>query len=149
MLLKGKTVIVTGAGGALGQAAVKTVEELGGRAIEFDLSFRDEDASRSRFEIDLTDRAAVEETVSRIGDFDAVLNIAGGFAMGHDAAGGDDDDWAQMFRLNVETCRNMVKAAVPVLKKTTGAMVNVGAYAALSGSPRWAPMSRRRPSSCG
>ncbi|WP_370337701.1 SDR family NAD(P)-dependent oxidoreductase [Parvularcula marina] len=136
MLLKGKTVIVTGAGGALGQAAVKTVEELGGRAIEFDLSFRDEDASRSRFEIDLTDRAAVEETVSRIGDFDAVLNIAGGFAMGHDAAGGDDDDWAQMFRLNVETCRNMVKAAVPVLKKTRGAMVNVGAYAALSGKPQ-------------
>lgn len=135
MLLKDKTVIVTGAGGALGQAAIKAVEELGARVIEFDRAFRDEDASRSRFEIDLTDRRAVEETVSRLGDFDAVFNIAGGFAMGTPAAGDDDADWDLMFRLNVDTCRNMVKASVPMLKKKKGAMVNVGAYAALSGKP--------------
>lgn len=136
MLLKDKTVVITGAAGALGKAVAKTVEELGGRTILLDVAFRDEDASASRFEIDLTDKAAVMETVSRIGDFDAVFNIAGGFAMGTDASSPDDEDWNNMFRLNVDTCRNMVAASIPVLKKTKGAMVNVGAFAALSGKPQ-------------
>ncbi|MEM9232807.1 MAG: SDR family NAD(P)-dependent oxidoreductase [Pseudomonadota bacterium] len=133
MMLKDRTVLITGAGGSLGRAAMEAVEAQGGSVILFDRAFRDEDPGRSRFEIDLTDQKAVAETVSRIGPFDAVFNIAGGFAMGTPASSTDDEDWAEMFRLNVDTCRNMVKATVPVLKKSRGAMVNVGAYAALSG----------------
>lgn len=135
MLLKDKTVIITGAGGALGRAATDAVEAEGGRAIQFDLQFRDEDDSRPRFEIDLTDTAAVQETVSRVGDFDAVFNIAGGFAMGTPASSPEDADWDHMFRMNVDTCRNMVKASVPMLTARKGAMVNVGAFAAQSGKP--------------
>ena len=135
MLLQDKTIVITGAAGALGQAAIGAVEELGGKTIEFDVSFPDEDEARSRFEIDLTDAAAVKETVSRIGPFDAVFNIAGGFAMGTPAYAPEDPDWQRMFTMNVDTLRNMVAATVPMLKDRKGAMVNVGAYAALSGKP--------------
>lgn len=133
MLLKDKTVIITGAAGVLGKAAIKAVEELGGRTILFDLSFSEEEGDRPGYEIDLTDGDAVSATVSRAGPFDAVFNIAGGFAMGTEASSPEDEDWQRMFRMNVDTCRNMVKATVPMLKERKGAMVNIGAYAALSG----------------
>ena len=38
-----------------------------------------------------------------------------------------------MFRINVETLRNAIIAAAPVLKQQRGAIVNVGALGAVSG----------------
>ncbi|WP_240500316.1 SDR family NAD(P)-dependent oxidoreductase [Halioglobus japonicus] len=71
--------------------------------------------------------------IAGIGPFDALLNIAGGFAMGVDAADPSDEQWNWMFRINVETLRNAIIAAAPVLKQQRGAIVNVGALGAVSG----------------
>lgn len=136
-MLSGKTIVITGAGGTLGRAAVTAVEAQGGQAILIDRSFREDDPDRVRFELDLTDRKAVEEALRHAGPFDGVFNIAGGFAMGKGIGDdGEESDWQNMMRLNVDTCRSMMAAALPTLLARKGAMVNVGAYAALSGKPQ-------------
>ena len=47
-----------------------------------------------------------------------------------------DEQWELMFRVNVATLRNALRAAVPrLLSQGRGSIVNVGAYGALSGKP--------------
>lgn len=134
-LLTKKNIIVTGAGGALGSHVVNTIKSHAGTPIQFDLGFRDAAKDGDiRFELDLTDRAQVEEAVGKVRPIAGVFNIAGGFAMGKTAYDPDDEDWSKMTALNVTTVRNMIKAVVPVMMdQGHGAIVNVGAYAALSG----------------
>lgn len=131
-MLENRTIIVTGAGGALGRAVCARAEQLGARTIRLDVVF--DAAGDGRHPVDLTDLAAVNRCLDEVGEFDAVFNIAGGFAMGTPAWSGDDADWDRMFTLNVVTLRNMVKAAVPrMLRRGGGSIVNVGAYGAREG----------------
>jgi NAD(P)-dependent dehydrogenase (short-subunit alcohol dehydrogenase family) len=68
--------------------------------------------------------------MSRFGRIDALLNIAGGFRWikiedSHSA------DLEFLFRMNVQTAVNTVRAALPALKASpAGRIVNVGALAA-------------------
>lgn len=139
MLLSGKTIIITGAAGALGRSAISAVRAQGGQPILLDRAFPDDfpadlSGDAPQYEIDLTDGDAVQAVVSRLGDFEGVFNIAGGFAMGTEVADPSDADWAKMMALNVETLRHMIKAATPIfVARGAGAMVNVGAAAAQGG----------------
>lgn len=135
-MLHGRSIIITGAAGALGQKAIAAVEDAGGVPVLFNRSFPDDfPGDHARYEIDLTDAAAVEAVVARVGGFHGVLNIAGGFSMGTPVYEDDADDWAKMQALNVATVRNMMKAAIPLLvKQGRGSVVNVGAYAARQGA---------------
>ncbi|GAB5449834.1 MAG: SDR family oxidoreductase [Halioglobus sp.] len=130
-MLEDKTLVVTGAAGALGQAVCEKAEQLGARTARLDIAFRNK--ADNCFEVDLTDRAALSSTFDAIGSFDVVCNIAGGFAMGADAWA-DDDDWGSMFQINVETLRGVLSVAVPrLLDIGAGAIVNIGAYGAREG----------------
>lgn len=131
-MLEQKTVIVTGANGALGRAVCEVAEELGATTVRLDIVFSDK--AENCHEVDLTDPDAVSALLGGLGAFDAVLNIAGGFAMGEPAHGADDAQWDRMFALNVATLRNTVKAAVPLmLANGGGSIVNIGAYGAREG----------------
>lgn len=130
-MLQGKTIVVTGANGALGRAVCSQAESLGATTQRLDLVF--DDAAANCHAVDLTDGGAVADCLAAIGDFDAVFNIAGGFAMGAHAWA-DADDWDKMFTINVTTLRSVLAAAVPtLLERGRGAIVNVGAYGALAG----------------
>jgi len=130
--LQGKTIIVTGAAGALGRAVCEVAEGQGASTLRLDLAFRDR--ARNCHEVDLTDLSATTALLDTLGSFDAVFNIAGGFAMGTAAWAAGDEEWDRMFALNVATMRNMVKAAVPhLLARGAGSIVNVGAYGAREG----------------
>ena len=84
--------------------------------------------------VDLADEAAAAKAMnavtSRFGRIDALLNIAGGFRWikigdSHSA------DLEILFRMNVQTAANAIRAALPALKKSSaGRVVNVGALAA-------------------
>ncbi|HEX5281131.1 MAG TPA: SDR family NAD(P)-dependent oxidoreductase [Micropepsaceae bacterium] len=84
--------------------------------------------------VDLADEAAavkaMKAVMSRFGRIDALLNIAGGFRWikiedSHSA------DIEFLFRMNVQTTANAIRAALPALKKSpAGRIVNVGALAA-------------------
>jgi len=131
-MLQDKTIIVTGANGALGRAVVGAATAQGARVVEFDLAFEADAANR--FVVDLTRPDIVQGCVDEVGEVDAVLNIAGGFAMGPTVYETSADEWQHMHRRNVVTMLNMVTAVVPGMRKRgRGAIVNVGALSAREG----------------
>ena len=134
-MLQNKRVVITGAAGTLGQAAAAVAHRHGAEVIGLDIvPSATLPGDGSYHTLDLLDREATIACITGLGDFDALLNIAGGFAMGLEAAEPSDEQWEWMFRINVATLRNAVMAAVPVLKRQErGAIVNVGALGAVSG----------------
>ena len=130
-MLSDKTIIITGANGALGRAAVAVASAHNANVIEFDIRF-DADAD-NRYVVDLTRPDIIAGCLDQIGRFDAVLNIAGGFDMGPAVHETDDDAWAHMYNMNVVTMRNMVAACVPRMLENGGSIVNVGALSAREG----------------
>jgi NAD(P)-dependent dehydrogenase (short-subunit alcohol dehydrogenase family) len=132
--LKDKTVIVTGANGALGKAVVAAALHNGAKVIALDLGFSETGAQVRQMELDLGDAAAVSAAVRDCGRIDVLLNIAGGFAMGPSVHETSAADWDAMFRMNVDTMRNMCAAVVPaMLAQGRGNIVNVGALSAREG----------------
>ena len=130
-MLTDKTVIITGANGALGRAAVAVAAGHGARVIEFDMSF-DADAE-NRYLVDLTRPEVIAGCVGQMDRIHAVLNIAGGFDMGPAVHETGDAAWDHMYQMNVVTMRNMVSAVVPRMLENGGSIVNVGALSAREG----------------
>jgi NAD(P)-dependent dehydrogenase (short-subunit alcohol dehydrogenase family) len=134
MLLADRTIIVTGANGALGRVVSAIAAGHGARVLEFDLAF-DADAE-NRYVVDLLNPEVIAGCLASLGDIDAVFNLAGGFDMGPPVHETDDALWTHMQRMNVDTLRNMTAAVVPtMMARGRGAIVNVGALAAREGQP--------------
>lgn len=135
MTLNEQTIVITGAAGVLGQAVAKTAKSYGARVIGLDIV--DEpavDDIDQYHKLDLLDEHAIAQCVASLGNIHALINVAGGFAMGLSAYDPSDEQWDRMFRLNVSTCRNITRAVVPRLQdQGRGAIVNIGALGALSG----------------
>jgi NAD(P)-dependent dehydrogenase (short-subunit alcohol dehydrogenase family) len=131
-LLENKTVVVTGAMGALGREVCSVAESQGARVIRLDIA--GDSAVADSHAVDLTDLKATQQCIAQIGPFDALVNLAGGFAMGQESWESSDEEWDLMFKLNVATMRNAIKATVPhMLEQQGGSIVNVGAYGAREG----------------
>lgn len=137
MNLEGKTLVVTGAAGALGRAVAAKASDYGARVIAVD---RVEDPGLKQIDayhrIDLLNDEDLAGRFRQMGDIDGLLNIAGGFGMGPFAPGpAESDSWDAMFAINVTTLRRATAAALPLLlDRGRGAIVNVGALAALAGA---------------
>lgn len=129
-----RTVIVTGAAGALGRAVVAALVAEGANVVAVDLApeIGDFGQAASVGGIDLTDAAAATAAYARIvadhGPLAGLANIAGGFAW-ETVADGDVDTWDRLYRINVRSALNSCRAALPGL--AAGAIVNVGAAGAL------------------
>lgn len=133
-MLNGKTVIITGANGALGQAVVGSAIEEGASVIAIDRLFTSERTGVHQIVVDLTDANAVAAGIDPIDSVDGLFNIAGGFAMGPAVHETQASEWEAMFAMNVTTARNMCAAVVPkMLAAKRGAIVNVGAMSAREG----------------
>lgn len=135
-MLHNSRIVITGAAGVLGQATAKIAKEKGAQTIGLDVISTDSLPNIDSYhQVDLLDRQATQSCVESIGQFDALLNIAGGFTMGMDAAEPSDEQWNWMFSINVQTLRNAVMTAVPIFKAGgRGKIVNIGALGALSGA---------------
>ncbi len=132
MLLADRTIIVTGANGALGRVVAAIAAGHGARVIEFDLAF--EADAENRYVVDLLNPEVIAGCLETVGDVDALFNLAGGFDMGPALHETDGELWARMQRMNVDTMRNMTAAVVPaMIARGSGAIVNVGALAAREG----------------
>ena len=142
MGMKGKTVAVTGANGNLGMAVCKLAYDRGANVVMLDLDFSDEARQfpALHYPVDLLNPAATAACFSELGDVDALCNIAGGFAMGSRVHEATDEEWEQMYSLNVKTMLNSIRAVVPGMQaRRAGCIVNVGAAAALRGEALMAP----------
>jgi NAD(P)-dependent dehydrogenase (short-subunit alcohol dehydrogenase family) len=133
-MLNGKTIIITGANGVLGQAVVNTAMGQGASIIAVDRLFDGERDGAHRIVLDLTHADAVASAMAEINTVDGLFNIAGGFAMGPAVHETEISEWDAMFAMNVVTARNMCAAVVSkMLAAGHGAIVNVGAMSAREG----------------
>jgi NAD(P)-dependent dehydrogenase (short-subunit alcohol dehydrogenase family) len=91
---------------------------------------------------DLTDEAATftlfEKIDAQFGGIAALANVAGGFTWVPTEEAGLES-WKKMFDMNLGTAVSASRAALPALKRTKGAIVNIGAYAALKAAGGMAP----------
>lgn len=139
MNLNGKTVVITGANGGLGKTVAEVARAEGATLVLLDVAFpaaelQQQSAASTKFAVDLTDAQATRECFEKVGKFDAVFNLAGGFDMGPAVHEITDAQWDFLFKMNVTTLHNVIRAAVPkLIAQGRGAIVNVGALGALKG----------------
>ncbi len=135
MFLENKRILVTGAAGSLGQAVCCKASSYGATVIGVDvLDIEGPLHAKQYRSVNLLNRDEVQATFDELGPIDALANVAGGFAMGSSTYDRDDNQWEQMFNLNVHTLRNAIKAVVPKMRaQRRGTIVNVGAVGALQG----------------
>ncbi len=132
-MLDGKTILITGARGALGTIAADVACDLGARLILVDIEADDSHRDAQWIGVDLTDPAATAKALAGI-EVDALLHIAGGFTCGTSSYAIEDDEWAGMFKSNVDTLRNVVRHIVPpMIARKRGSIVTVGAISAFTG----------------
>jgi NAD(P)-dependent dehydrogenase (short-subunit alcohol dehydrogenase family) len=133
-MLEGRTVVVTGALGALGSSVAAALEAAGAKVARLDHA-RLADKPDLVFDgLDLTDEAATNAAmatiVQRTGRIDGLVNIAGGFAF-HTLADAPAKIWDDMFRINLVTAVTASRAALGALSASgSGSIVNIGAGAA-------------------
>jgi len=151
MSLEGRTIIVTGAFGALGSVVAETAAKRGASVAALDHA----PAPPARFEdrlgakalmmggLDLSSPEAAEGAMAavkqRFGRLDALLNIAGGFVW-ETVEDGKPETWERMESMNFRTALNASRAALPYLIESgAGRIVNVGAASALSAASGFGP----------
>ncbi len=132
--------IVTGAGGALGAATATLLKRQGHEVARIVRSAAPDQPLSIACE-DLADADAAERSigtaVEAMGSLDGVLHLAGAFDW-RPVAQSDAALWQTLFRKNLETTLNVVKAALPCLE-ADGAIVTIGAAAAEPSGAGMAP----------
>lgn len=148
--MRGKVVLVTGANGGLGTHVTRAFLDAGATVIGTSRKIQPSDFDSPNFtaipgEISSYDsaKAVVDQLAVRFGKLDVLAHTIGGFAGGQSVAGTDDTTFRQMFDLNVNATFHLLRAALPVMRKTGNARIiaigsraavdpgaNVGAYSA-------------------
>ncbi|HEY8030865.1 MAG TPA: SDR family NAD(P)-dependent oxidoreductase [Methylocella sp.] len=131
--MRDKVLVVTGGFGVLGHAVAEAALAAGayvalpGREQESKIPVGDRLLLLGG--VDLTDFSAAKQAcdtiAARFGRIDGLANIAGGFRW-QTVGDGDLAGWTDLFAMNLVTAVTATKAALPYLRATQGAIVNVG-----------------------
>lgn len=132
--MRDKVVIVTGGFGVLGRAVGEAVLAAGCSVALVDrgsaAGVEKHDRLLALDEVDLTDftttARAFETVAARFGRIDGLANVAGGFRW-QTLEVGDLETWSELFRMNLLTAVTATKAALPFLRASQGAVVNISA----------------------
>jgi len=143
MTVKGKTIVVTGAFGALGSAVAEAAVREGASVAGLDFAPTPPEGLAQRLGseallmggVDLASPKGAEQAMAEVkrkfGRIDALFNIAGGFRWETIADAPGAETWDRMFAMNLKTALNAARAAIPfLLERGAGRIVNVGAQAA-------------------
>ena len=139
--LDGKIALITGGASGIGEATARVFAEAGARVIIVDIdlaraaSLARELPGASPHRCDITNEAEVQQLFSAIPALDILFNCAGVGMVGN-AEETDLTDFQRLFRVNVEGTFLMTKAALPLLKKVRGSVLNMGSVAGLVGVKR-------------
>jgi NAD(P)-dependent dehydrogenase (short-subunit alcohol dehydrogenase family) len=144
------TTLITGAAGALGRATVAALRARGDRLVMVDRELsllRDalpecvDDPRCLMLAADVTDRTAVQQAVAvavqDFGQIDALVHVAGGFAMGEAVHELTRESWDRLMDLNAWSFVACAHAVVPhMLAAGSGRIVAVSARAAAQGAAK-------------
>ena len=131
--LKGRTAIVTGGAAGIGAAIVQRFKDEGTRAEVFDLN-----ASPA---LDITDYAAVQSAVERVGPVDILVNNAG-WDLFRPFLKTDPAFWQKIISINLVGAMNVLHCVLPgMAERGHGKVVNVASDAGRVGSSGEAPYS--------
>lgn len=148
--LRGTTILITGVGreGQVGEALARAFADAGARLALVDLSadqvearaaaLRAAGAEAHAAACDLTDPAAVDAAFARLrdaaGDAHALVCAAGGFAATGPLDASDPAAWHRQLAINLTTAFVATRAALPMLRRTRGAIVYFASAAVLPGA---------------
>ena len=151
--LNDKIILITGVTGALGRSTAECFQQAGatlaitGRTadklaqLETELKLGSDHHAQA---CDLTDlqqcTQMIDTLIERYGRIDALLNVAGGFAMGKTVDTLTDEDFNAMFDMNFTSSFNTCRSVMPhMIQPGHGNIVNVSARAAIAGKGKMAP----------
>lgn len=137
--MKGKVVLVTGANGGLGAHVTQAFLDAEATVVGASLKIQQSDFNSPAFtalpaEISTASgaKSMVDRVVARYGRIDVVAHTVGGFAGGQSIAETDDATFQGMFDLNLDSTFYLLRAALPVMRKTgNGRIIAIGSRAAL------------------
>ena len=138
---EGKVALVTGGRMGIGLAIAEKLRADGARVFT---AQRGQDATFKGIEADLADPATparvVDEVIARAGRLDILVNNAG-FMQEARAEDMALADWNRMIAVNLTAPFLLIKAALPHLRATRGAIVNIGSIEGIGCNPHHAAYS--------
>lgn len=139
MSVKGNTIAVVGAGGAIGHAVCATLLGAGAHVIGFDRVVDRQADGLEVHQIDGADLTSVVEAFNEhlnAGQVDALINVAGFFEV-VDFVDTDPTQWQRMIDSNLITAMTTCRAILPAwLERGSGSIVNFASTAGEFGSIR-------------
>jgi 2-keto-3-deoxy-L-fuconate dehydrogenase len=139
--LDGKVALITGGASGIGEASARAFSEAGAHIIIVDIDqARAEGLAKSlpnavAYRCDITSEADVAKLFEPVSALDILFNCAG-IGMVGNAEETELAEFQRLFRVNVEGTFLMTKAALPLLKKVRGSVLNMGSVAGLVGVKR-------------
>lgn len=139
MNLTGKKIVITGAFGALGSKVATRVRATGATVACIDFAPTSQAPAAIADYIllggvDLSSAEpaskAVQSAAQSMNGLDGVVNIAGGFRW-EKIEGGSLETWDRLYNVNLRTAVNAIEAALPLLHKRGGRIINIGAAGAI------------------
>jgi NAD(P)-dependent dehydrogenase (short-subunit alcohol dehydrogenase family) len=130
--MRDKVVVVTGGFGVLGHAVAEAALAAGAYVALPGREQKSKIAEQERLlvlgGVDLADFAAVRQAIDtvavRFGKIDGLANVAGGFRW-QTLGDGDLTGWTDQFAMNLLTAATATKVALPYLRASQGAIINV------------------------
>jgi NAD(P)-dependent dehydrogenase (short-subunit alcohol dehydrogenase family) len=148
-----RTVVVTGASSGIGRAIVARLAKAGWRVFatvrkpEDTTSLQEEFGARvTPLIMDVTDRASIREAAENVssqmgeGGLDGLVNVAG-VGMMRPIEYVTDDDLRKIFDINVFGQIAVTQALLPLLRRATGRIVNIGSVGTHIGLPFGGPLN--------
>jgi NAD(P)-dependent dehydrogenase (short-subunit alcohol dehydrogenase family) len=137
--MKDKIVLVTGASGGVGTHVTQAFLELGATVIGASRKIQPSDFKSANFKAIPAEvatqqgaRQLVDQIIAGFGKLDVLAHTVGGFAGGQNIADTDDATFQRMFDQNLNSVFQMLRAVIPVLRKTgNGRIIAIGSRAAL------------------
>jgi len=135
MRYRGKIALITGGRSGMGKATAERIESEGGTVIT---AQRGDDNARESVIADLSDPAApaavITNVIAQHGRLDLLVNNAGIMQEAY-AEDMSPEDWQRTISVNLTAPFLLIKAALPHLRKTRGAIVNIGSVEGLGSNP--------------
>ncbi|MDA8297545.1 MAG: SDR family NAD(P)-dependent oxidoreductase [Actinomycetota bacterium] len=131
-----RSALVTGGASGLGAASAERLRADGVRVYCLDL------APSADVVVDVRDEEAVRAAIAELGPIDVLVNSAGIVGPGRPLVETTNEQWREVFEVNVVGTLNAMRAVLPgMCERGWGRVVNIASMAGKDGNPNLSPYS--------